>query len=101
MMLVKEQLKNLGNSNMICDIYGNQPVMVSAQCMQKNTKQCNSNDASILMKDRKQVGYDVQCVCRYCYNLMFNNVLYHLFEEENTPEWTEYLNEYLKVKIKN
>lgn len=28
------------------------------------------------------------------------DILYHLFEEENTPEWTEYLNEYLKVKIK-
>lgn len=28
------------------------------------------------------------------------DILYHLFEEENTPEWTEYLNKYLKVKIK-
>lgn len=28
------------------------------------------------------------------------DILYHLFEEENTPEWTEYLNQYLKVKIK-
>ena len=26
------------------------------------------------------------------------DILYHLFEEENTPEWTEYLNEYLKSK---
>lgn len=76
--LSKEQLKTLGNSNMICDIYGNHPVMVSAQCMQKNTKHCNSNDACIFMTDRKQVGYDIQCVCRYCYNLMFNKVLYHL-----------------------
>lgn len=24
------------------------------------------------------------------------DILYHLFEEENTPEWTEYL----KIKIK-
>ena len=31
------------------------------------------------------------------------DVLYHLFKEENAPEWTEYLNNYLKVnkKIKN
>lgn len=28
------------------------------------------------------------------------DILYHLFEEENTPEWTEYLNEYLKVKVR-
>ena len=28
------------------------------------------------------------------------DILYHLFEEENAPEWTEYLNEYLKVKIR-
>lgn len=27
------------------------------------------------------------------------DILYHLFEEENTPEWTEYLNKYLKLKI--
>lgn len=26
------------------------------------------------------------------------NILYHLFEEEETPEWTEYLNKYLNVK---
>ena len=28
------------------------------------------------------------------------DILYHLFEEENTPEWTEYLNEYFKVKVR-
>ncbi len=28
------------------------------------------------------------------------DILYHLFEEENAPEWTEYLNEYLKVKVR-
>lgn len=28
------------------------------------------------------------------------DILYHLFEEENTPEWTEYLNDYLKVKVR-
>lgn len=27
------------------------------------------------------------------------DILYHLFEEENAPEWTEYLNEYLEKKI--
>lgn len=26
------------------------------------------------------------------------NILYHLFEEEEAPEWTEYLNKYLNVK---
>lgn len=26
------------------------------------------------------------------------DILYHLFEEENTPEWTEYLNDYLRGK---
>lgn len=26
------------------------------------------------------------------------DILYHLFEEENAPEWTEYLTEYLKKK---
>ena len=28
------------------------------------------------------------------------DMLYHLFEEENAQEWIDYLNEYLKVKIK-
>ena len=26
--------------------------------------------------------------------------LYHLFDEENVPEWTRYLNEYLKGNVK-
>lgn len=27
------------------------------------------------------------------------DILYHLFEEESVPEWTEYLNQYLGIKI--
>ena len=29
------------------------------------------------------------------------DILYHLFEEENTPEWTEYLNKYLNSILYN
>ncbi len=77
--LSKEQIKNLQIPNMICDIYGNHPVMVSAQCVKKNRDICTQCNDVVVLTDRKQVKYDVQCVCRYCYNLIFNNVRYHLF----------------------
>ncbi len=92
-----ERLKALAVPNLICDIYGNEPVMISAQCMEKNVNKCsfengqsgggrkddNKNNPLLHMKDRKNVEYDVQCVCKYCYNLIYNNIEYCLFGLED------------------
>ncbi|MDE5965533.1 MAG: U32 family peptidase, partial [Lachnospiraceae bacterium] len=63
-----EKINALRLPNLICDIYGNQPVMVSAQCMQRNVDACSRKNILRRMTDRKHVGYDVQSVCKYCYN---------------------------------
>lgn len=66
------------NGSLIFDIYGNTPVMVSAQCMQKNKDACNHQSDVLCMKDKKNIDYSIQCVCRYCYNLLYNGIDYSL-----------------------
>lgn len=76
-----EMLKTLwcdSGNRLIFDIYGNTPVMVSAQCMQKNTGECNHQSGKLHIRDKKDVDYTVQCVCRYCYNLIYNGITYSL-----------------------
>ncbi len=73
-----DELKNLGLKPLVADVYGNIPVMVSAQCMVKNTKGCTACNEVIRLKDRKNIEYDMRSVCRYCYNLLYNNITYSL-----------------------
>lgn len=75
--MLKKLWHGVGQS-LICDIYGNTPVMVSAQCMQNNVSACNHQSGKLHMRDRKDVDYTVQCVCRYCYNLIYNGIDYSL-----------------------
>lgn len=79
-----EQLKALwkdpyaANTHLICDIYGNVPVMVSAQCTRRNLSDCDHRSQKTSFTDRKHIKYTAQCVCRYCYNLIYNEVTYDL-----------------------
>lgn len=67
-----------GGERLVFDVYGNLPVMVSAQCMQRNTDGCHHKAGALHMRDRKGVDYTVQSVCRDCYNLIYNGIDYSL-----------------------
>ncbi|MBR6222594.1 MAG: DUF3656 domain-containing protein [Lachnospiraceae bacterium] len=73
-----DELGKLHLQPVIADVYGNIPVMVSAQCTVKNTKGCTACNEVVRLKDRKNIEYDMRSVCRYCYNLLYNNVTYSL-----------------------
>lgn len=64
-------------------IYGSMPVMISANCALNTTSNCTKNNQEYMLRDRKNNSFKVKCVCKYCYNLMFNSKPLSLFKYNN------------------
>ncbi len=62
-------------------VYGNYPLMITANCIRKNNLSCNKNNDKLRLIDRKNKKMPVMCVCRYCYNLIFNSDVYSAFSK--------------------
>lgn len=69
-----------GNTGTEWIVYGYQQLMVSAQCIQNTIKGCDKADKSFVLKDRFQKPFFVRCICKYCYNLIYNGVPTVLFD---------------------
>lgn len=80
--LNEKQIKDLSflNSNCEMEVYGRQQLMVSAGCLQTNLRGCNRENTRLLLKDRYQKTFFVSCICKYCYNLIYNGVPTVLFD---------------------
>ena len=77
--LTYRELSERGMEKSELMIYGRVPMMVSAGCVFRNTNgdRCDRNIESgheIRLVDRTDTGFPVLCVCRYCYNVIFNSV---------------------------
>lgn len=69
---VKELQKlQIEDSSLI--VYGYQPVMFSAGCVQKNTGGCTHNEGILYLTDRYQKKFAVKNCCKYCYNIIYNS----------------------------
>lgn len=53
-------------------VYGYQPVMVTANCIQKTTDGCKGKSGSICLTDRRQKKFVVKNFCECCYNVIYN-----------------------------
>lgn len=73
-------------------IYGYIPLMLSAQCVRKNTFQCDRKEAHMVLKDRYDKEFPCACVCypwktgttdqkEFCYNIIYNSIPYGLLNE--------------------
>ena len=65
-------------------IYGYQPVMFSAQCLQKNTGECSQREHVSYLKDRYGKFFPVKNYCKECYNIIYNIsplALFHQFRQ--------------------
>lgn len=69
------------NSGSELVIYGYLPLMVSAQCVKKNTDRCTHENARVFLKDRYGKKFAVQCCCDLCYNVIYNSLPYGLYRE--------------------
>lgn len=62
-------------------LYGRIPLMVSAQCLKKTVKGCSKKMEWLSLRDRKKKRFPVQTVCRFCYNVIYNEVPLSLIGE--------------------
>ncbi len=62
-------------------IYGYLPLMVSAQCVQKNMGQCGSVRRDLALIDRYGISFPVFSYCDYCYSVIYNSLPYGLWKE--------------------
>ena len=60
-------------------VYGYLPMMVSAQCVRKNTEGCTKKSGLLYLKDRKGKRFPVKNHCGFCYNTIYNQVPLSLF----------------------
>lgn len=55
-------------------VYGAQPVMITAQCTRKNTSGCTQDFSALTLENSFQDRFRVQSVCRFCYNVIYQEV---------------------------
>lgn len=54
-------------------LYGYLPLMISAQCLRKNTQGCKKIPCLTEVTDRYKKVFPVQSQCRDCYNILYNS----------------------------
>lgn len=60
------------------EVYGAEPVMVSAQCLFKTADRCRRDHPSSFLTDRKGKYFPVRAHCDFCYNVIYNSQPRHI-----------------------
>ena len=90
--LNEKELSHRKNQNGEILIYGKLPLMISAQCVKKNSESCNGKEEFLKISDRTHRSFPVLCVCdpwktgntpagTCCYNIIYNSLSLGLFKE--------------------
>lgn len=79
--LNKKELWSRDNRTSEIIAYGRLPLMVTAQCLEKNQKGCTRCYATHTITDRMGVQFSVKCICDFCYNVIYNSVPLSLLSE--------------------
>ena len=64
-------------------VYGYQPVMFSAGCVQKNTDKCTQKEGVTYITDRYQKKFAVKNYCKCCYNIIYNSLPLVLLDQKS------------------
>ena len=56
-------------------------MMISAQCLKKTYNACDKKSGTVRLKDRYGNYFTAQCVCDFCYNVIYNSVPTGLLKE--------------------
>ena len=65
-------------------VYGRIPLMVTAQCLRKNSSGCTKQPGYVTLTDRKGVHFPVKCDCSFCTNIILNSEYLSLLGEAET-----------------
>ncbi len=82
--LNKKELLSLSHDGDEVILYGRIPLMVTAQCLEKNNGHCTKRNAEHVLTDRMGVKFQTRCICTYCYSMIYNSVPVSLFSEIGT-----------------
>lgn len=82
--LNRKEILRRGNSRSEIIIYGRLPLMITAQCIHKNTLGCMHQPKVLNLKDRYSVYFPVKNFCPECYNVIYNSLPVCLFKEDVT-----------------
>ena len=55
------------------NVYGYQPVMVTANCILETTDRCRKEEGYTDIRDRCKKRFAVRTCCKYCYNVIYNS----------------------------
>lgn len=78
--LNKKEISGRENANSELLIYGNLPLMTSAQCIHANMEGCNRKPGVLYLKDRYGKYFPVKNNCSECYNTIYNTAPLILFD---------------------
>lgn len=82
--LNRKEILRRENSRSEMIIYGRLPLMITAQCIHKNTLGCMHQPKVLNLKDRYSVHFPVKNFCSECYNVIYNSLPVCLFKEDAT-----------------
>ena len=82
--LNRKEISRRENSRSEMIIYGRLPLMITAQCIHKNTLGCMHQPKVLNLKDRYSVHFPVKNFCSECYNVIYNSLPVCLFKEDVT-----------------
>lgn len=82
--LNRKEILRRENSRSEIIIYGRLPLMITAQCIHKNTLGCMHQPKVLNLKDRYSVYFPVKNFCPECYNVIYNSLPVCLFKEDVT-----------------
>lgn len=82
--LNRKEILRRENSRSEMMIYGRLPLMITAQCIHKNTLGCMHQPDVLTLKDRYSVHFPVKNFCSECYNVIYNSLPVCLFKEDVT-----------------
>ncbi len=80
--LNKRELSCRNNTGSEFLIYGYLPLMISAGCVNKNTKGCDKQSRVLRLRDRYGIEFKVRNYCSECYNILYNSKPLFLFHHE-------------------
>jgi putative protease len=69
-----KELSRLDTEGSEMTVYGRTQLMVTAQCLKKNTSGCTGVPALLYLKDRRQASFPVRTRCSECCNVIYNSV---------------------------
>lgn len=79
--LNQKEIRRRENTDSEMLLYGYYPLMNTAGCVHKNTKQCDKISGVLYLKDRYHTLFPVKNYCNSCYNVIYNSVPLLLFSE--------------------